>query len=38
MDENAFRQFLRRQGKKDHVVAGLLEQVRRFEAFLAEAG
>ncbi len=37
-DENAFRQFLRRQGKKEHVVVGLVAQVQQFAAFLAEEG
>jgi hypothetical protein len=35
-DESEFRQYLRRKGKKDHVVAELVEQVRHYEAYLAE--
>lgn len=35
MDEEGFRRFLERRGKKDHVVDGLLGQVRQFEAYLA---
>jgi hypothetical protein len=35
MDENAFRRHLKRQGKRVHVIDGLLDQVRRFEDFLA---
>lgn len=32
--ESEFRRFLRRRGKKAHVVAGLAQQVRQFEAYL----
>jgi hypothetical protein len=35
MDEQAFERFLKRSGKKPHVVAGLMGQVRQFEAYLA---
>jgi len=35
MDEKGFRQFLRKFGKKEHVVEGLIGQVRAFEAYLA---
>ena len=35
MDEQGFRQFLKRAGKKEHVVEGLVSQVRAFEAYLA---
>jgi hypothetical protein len=35
MDEKGFRQFLKRAGKKEHVVEGLVSQVRVFEAYLA---
>jgi len=35
MDEKGFRQFLKRAGKKEHVVEGLVSQVRAFEAYLA---
>jgi hypothetical protein len=38
MNDNAFQLFLRRQDKKAHVVAGLVEQVRRFELYLVETG
>lgn len=34
MDEKGFRQFLRKSGKKEHVVEGLIGQVRAFEAYL----
>jgi hypothetical protein len=37
-DEETFRQFLRRMGKKAHVVDELAAQVGRFETYLAEAG
>lgn len=36
MDESGFRLFLKRAGKKDHVVDGLIRQVRAFEKFLAK--
>lgn len=36
MDEKEFRQFLRRQGKKAHVVAALVKQAPQFAAYLAE--
>lgn len=35
MDENGFRQHLKKMGKKAHVIEGLLQQVRQFEGFLA---
>jgi hypothetical protein len=35
MDEKGFRQFLKKFGKKEHVVEGLINQVRAFEAHLA---
>ena len=35
MDEKGFRQFLKRAGKKEHVVEELVSQVRAFEAYLA---
>jgi hypothetical protein len=38
MDERAFRLFLERMGKKEHVVNGLVDQVRAFEAYLTGAG
>ena len=31
MDEKGFRKFLKRAGKKEHVVDGLIGQVREFE-------
>jgi hypothetical protein len=34
MDERGFRQFLKKFGKKEHVVEGLISQVRAFEAYL----
>lgn len=34
MDEDAFRLFLKRKGKKAHVVDGLVENVRQFENYL----
>lgn len=36
MDESGFRLFLKRAGKKEHVVEGLVRQVREFEKFLAK--
>jgi hypothetical protein len=36
MEMEAFRKHLKRQGKKDHVVVGLIAQVNRFAAFLEE--
>lgn len=36
MDEERFRQFLRKFGKKPHVIDGLIAQVGRFEQFLVE--
>ncbi len=35
MDEKGFRQYLKKFGKKEHVVEGLISQVRAFEAYLA---
>jgi len=34
MDEQGFRKFLKKFGKKEHVVEGLISQVRAFEAYL----
>lgn len=34
MDEEGFRRFLKKAGKKEHVVAGLIGQVRVFAAYL----
>jgi hypothetical protein len=38
MDEDNFRTFLKRAGKKEHVVDGLVSQVRAFENYLGEMG
>jgi hypothetical protein len=38
MDEEGFRQFLKRAGKKEHVIDGLVQQVQAFEDYLAAAG
>lgn len=35
MDEAGFRRFLKQRGKKEHVVDGLVRQVRHFEEYLA---
>lgn len=35
MDEKGFRQFLKKLGKKEHVVEGLISQVQAFETYLA---
>jgi len=35
MDEPGFRSFLKRRGKKEHVVDGLVRQVKGFEEYLA---
>ena len=35
LNEYSFRSYLKKQGKKDHVVAGLMQQVDRFAEFLA---
>ena len=35
MDEQGFRQFLKKSGKKEHVAEELISQVRAFEAHLA---
>jgi hypothetical protein len=35
MDELGFRQFLKKFGKKEHVMEGLINQVRAFEVYLA---
>ncbi|HRK89293.1 MAG TPA: DUF4332 domain-containing protein [Anaerolineales bacterium] len=35
MDEQGFRQFLKKAGKKGHVIDGLVTQVEAFETFLA---
>jgi hypothetical protein len=37
MDEQGFRKYLKRAGKKDHVVEGLVNQVKGFEAYLADS-
>jgi len=37
-EEMAFRQSLKRAGKKEHVVDGLIGQVQAFEAYLSDAG
>lgn len=37
MDESGFRLFLKRAGKKEHVVDGLVRQVREFDKFLAKS-
>lgn len=37
-DETTFRQFLKRKGKKEHVVDGLVEQVQLFEIYLSDQG
>jgi predicted flap endonuclease-1-like 5' DNA nuclease len=34
MDEQGFRRFMKRAGKKDQVLEGLISQVRQFEAYL----
>jgi hypothetical protein len=36
MDEKGFRQFLKKAGKKEHVVEGLIRQVGAFEAYLSK--
>ena len=36
MDQSLFQQFLRRQGKKAHVIEELVKQVQWFEVYLAE--
>jgi hypothetical protein len=36
MDEKGFRQFLKKAGKKEHVVEGLIRQVGAFEAHLSK--
>ena len=38
LDEKGFRQFLRRAGKKEHVVEGLVRPVQAFESYLASEG
>jgi len=35
MDEQGFQRFLKKSGKKGHVVEGLISRVRAFEAYLA---
>jgi hypothetical protein len=37
MDEGGFRRFLKRAGKKEHVIDGLVEQVRTAETYLSDA-
>ncbi len=36
MNEKGFRQFLKKSGKKEHVIEELISQVRAFEAYLAD--
>jgi len=36
MDEPSFRKFLRRRGKQQHIVDGLIGQVRQYEGFLVD--
>jgi hypothetical protein len=36
MDEQGFQQFLKKSGKKEHVVQGLISRVQGFEAYLAD--
>ncbi len=36
MDEDGFRAFLKKAGKKENVIQGLVEQVGRFEVYLGE--
>jgi hypothetical protein len=36
--EEGFRDYLRKQGKKDHVIQGLIDSVRLFENYLKEQG
>lgn len=36
MEEQSFSQYLKRKGKQDHVIQGLVRQVQRFESWLAE--
>lgn len=36
MDEQGFRKFLKQAGKKEHVIDGLVNQVKAFETFLAD--
>jgi hypothetical protein len=38
MDEEAFRRFLRRAGTKEHVIDGLVSQVKAYEAYLSAPG
>lgn len=38
MDEQDFRSYLKRSGKKPHVIEGLVQQVKLFEGFLSEHG
>jgi len=38
LDEDSFRRFLKKMGKKAHVVDGLVDQVRRYEHWLTAAG
>ncbi len=38
MDEKGFRQFLKKAGKKETVIDGLVRQVQVFEAYLLENG
>ncbi|MBZ0316288.1 MAG: DUF4332 domain-containing protein [Anaerolineae bacterium] len=37
MDEVAFEKFLKRSGKKPHVIEALVKQVREFESYLSQA-
>jgi hypothetical protein len=36
MDEDGFRAFLKKAGKKENVIQGLVDHVRRFESYLRE--
>jgi site-specific recombinase XerD len=36
MNETGFRRFLKRSGKKEHVIDALVSQVQAFETFLLE--
>jgi hypothetical protein len=38
MDEIGFRKYLKKSGKKDHVVSELVNQVKAFEAYLRNKG
>ena len=36
MDTVSFRRFLKKLGKKEHVIDGLIRQVERFEQYLSQ--